>query len=107
MNNPVLGRLRGLNPFDTDAQRFESELRLTRQIIGKALEGGVLRKEDEAKYAAIMPNRGDTDAVAREKIEFIKRDIQNKLNVFIENQQQFGGQGVLQEDVINQAAGAL
>lgn len=96
-NNPILGRLRGLNPFDTDAQSFDSQLRLTRQIIGKALEGGVLRKEDEVKYTAILPNRGDTDAAALDKISFIKRDIQNKLDRFIQSQQQFNGAGVSSE----------
>jgi len=92
-NNPVIGRLRGLNPFDSDAQTFDSQLRLTRQIIGKALEGGVLRKEDEAKYSAILPNRGDTDASAVQKLELIQSDIQDKLDQFIQNQQQFGGGG--------------
>lgn len=99
-NNPVIGRLRGLNPFDTDAQAFDSQLRLTRQIIGKALEGGVLRKEDEAKYSAILPNRGDTDQAALAKLEFIRNDIGQKLQTFIQNQGQFGGGGTSLDDVL-------
>lgn len=98
VNNPILGRLRGLNPFDSEAQNFEGELALTRQIIGKALEGGVLRKEDEVKYATILPTRGDTDETAILKLDRIKSDIQNKLNLFIQNQQQFGGGGSTETD---------
>lgn len=40
-----------------------------KQIIGKGLEGGVLRKEDEIKYAKILPRIGDPPDVAAEKIK--------------------------------------
>ena len=101
-NNPVIGRLRGLNPFDTEAQSFDSQLRLTRQIIGKALEGGVLRKEDEAKYSAILPNAGDTDATAVQKLQTIQQDIQSKLDGYIQNQRIFGGGGGSLENALMQ-----
>lgn len=105
-NFPVLGRLRGLNPFDTESQAFDSQLRLTRQIIGKALEGGVLRKEDEAKYTAILPNRGDTDESALAKLEFIKNDIQQKLDQFMQNQSIYGGDGSLEDALLTVQGGA-
>jgi hypothetical protein len=101
-NNPVIGRLRGYNPFDTEAQSFDSQLRLTRQIIGKALEGGVLRKEDEAKYSAILPNAGDTDATAVQKLQTIQQDIQSKLDGYIRNQSVYGGGGSLEDTLIQQ-----
>ena len=44
-------------------------------MIGKALEGGVLRKEDEEKYKDILPTIGDTEAVALSKINGLEAAI--------------------------------
>lgn len=40
-----------------------------KQIIGKSLEGGVLRKEDEVKYTKILPTIGDPPDVAMAKVQ--------------------------------------
>ena len=90
-NNPVLGALRSKNPFDTEAKSLRAEIDRVKQVVGKALEGGVLRKEDEDKYKRILPTINDTDAVAAQKIAAIKSDLQNKLNTFYVNQNQFSG----------------
>lgn len=90
-NAPFLGGLRSLNPLDTEAKSLRAEIDRVKQVVGKALEGGVLRKEDEEKYARILPTIDDTDEVARRKIEAIRGDLQNKLNTFYANQQQFSG----------------
>ena len=89
-NNPIIGQLRGLNPLDTNAQTLQQQIAATKQIVGKALEGGVLRKEDEAKYAKILPTLGDTDVVAKAKIEQLYSLISQRLN---EYQSQLGGGG--------------
>ena len=42
-----------------------------KQVIGKALEGGVLRKEDEEKYNEILPTITDTAEVAIRKMQML------------------------------------
>lgn len=83
---PIAGRLRGANPYDTSAQGLQAKIDAVRQVVGKALEGGVLRKEDEAKYAKIMPTLSDTPEVIAEKIpmlsEMLKQDFENNLSAF-------------------------
>lgn len=82
VNNPIIGQLRGLNPYDTDAQNLQSQIGVVKQIVGKALEGGVLRKEDEVKYAKILPKLGDSDAVAQNKINQLYDLISQRLDLY-------------------------
>ena len=53
----------------SESKQQQAKIDLVKQIIGKALEGGVLRKEDEVKYAKILPTIGDPDSVAQAKID--------------------------------------
>lgn len=69
---PISGRARKVNPYDTRTQVFDAKMRATAQIVGKAMEGGVLRKEDEIKYRNMLPNINDTPAVALGKIQQVK-----------------------------------
>jgi len=81
-NNPIIGKIRSLNPLDTGAQTLQAKTNLVKQLIGKALEGGVLRKEDEVKYQKILPTLNDTDTVAQYKIQTIADDLQRKLQLY-------------------------
>lgn len=45
----------------------------TRQVVGKAMEGGVLRKEDEEKYKRILPTVNDRPDVAMQKIAQVRQ----------------------------------
>jgi hypothetical protein len=65
--SPYNAWFRTRNPLDTDAQAFVQYVAATKQIIGKALEGGVLRLEDEKKYDKILPKPGDTQDVLNKK----------------------------------------
>lgn len=67
-------KVKALNPFDTGAQQMNQLIATTKQIIGKGLEGGVLRAEDEVKYEKIIPKLGDTQPVLNAKMEQL-RDI--------------------------------
>lgn len=49
-----------------------------KQVIGKALEGGVLRKEDEYKYEKILPTIGDVAAVVTSKLDGLEQAITQK-----------------------------
>jgi hypothetical protein len=83
---PVGGRLRTLNPYDTDTQAFNSKMTAVAQIVGKAMEGGVLRKEDTIKYARMLPQISDTPEVAKRKIqnvmEMVKLQKQTKEELY-------------------------
>jgi hypothetical protein len=57
---------------------------LARQIIGKGLEGGVLRKEDEEKYKNILPTMTDTPDVAQSKLEQLDQLLTRDLGTYRE-----------------------
>jgi len=76
--SPIVGNLRSYNPWDTDVQSIQSQINATKQIVGKYLEGGVLRLEDEKKYEKILPKIGDTPEVAKAKVDQVKKLIQEK-----------------------------
>lgn len=52
-----------------DAKSRQAVIDRVKQVIGKALEGGVLRKEDEYKYEKILPTIGDVASVVKTKLE--------------------------------------
>lgn len=76
---PIRG-LRALNPFDP-ARKIQADVNRVKQTVGKALEGGVLRKEDEEKYKKILATLTDTPSTALYKVDAllssIQRDIEN------------------------------
>jgi hypothetical protein len=63
------------------AKELQAQIDLDRQKIGKALEGGVLRKEDEEKYKKILAEKWNTPELAYSKIRglviAISRDVRN------------------------------
>jgi len=61
--------------WGADAKSRNAVIARVKQVIGKALEGGVLRKEDEEKYKDILPTIGDTEAVALSKINGLEAAI--------------------------------
>jgi hypothetical protein len=64
---PLAG-LQGLNPY-SEARKAQANIDLVRQRVGKALEGGVLRKEDEEKYKKILSTLRDTPDTAVFKVD--------------------------------------
>jgi len=79
--DPIGGRVRGANPYDTEAQQTRAIVERASQVVGKALEGGVLRKEDEEKYRKQLPNINDSFAVAKSKAKKIR-------DMLVKNRQQ-------------------
>jgi len=69
---PVKGKVGRANPYNVEAQQIDSDLRRASQIVGKAMEGGVLRKEDEEKYRKMLPNLDDTPDVAQYKMQKVR-----------------------------------
>lgn len=54
------------------AKQKQASIDRVKQVIGKALEGGVLRKEDEIKYEKILPTIYDTPEVVASKLQGLK-----------------------------------
>lgn len=52
-----------------DAKKKQAVIDRVKQVIGKTLEGGVLRKEDELKYEKILPTISDPPDVAAAKLD--------------------------------------
>lgn len=80
---PLEGPIRSMIPWDKTGQKAKSTITLIKQIIGKGLEGGVLRKEDEYKYENILPKLGDTESTVRTKIELLQQTLNNKYNTLV------------------------
>lgn len=62
----------------------QAQIDRVKQIIGKGLEGGVLRKEDEVKYAKILPVIGDAPEVAAGKIRGLQQTLMDKRDALLD-----------------------
>ena len=86
----ISGNLRKLNPFDDTFKTQQASIDRIRQIVGKALEGGVLRKEDEDKYKKILPTMQDQPEVYRAKVAQLRNMIQTDMQSYLQMQQGYG-----------------
>lgn len=77
---PVRGRAGSLNPYNTDAQTVDAQMRTASQAFGKFMEGGVLRKEDEEKYRKMFPQLSDQPDVAKNKLALVRQQLIDKQN---------------------------
>jgi hypothetical protein len=67
------------------AKQRQAVIDRVKQVIGKALEGGVLRKEDEAKYEKILPTIGDAPQVAKVKIAGLRSALIQRRQRFVDS----------------------
>jgi hypothetical protein len=67
-----------LTGWGEDAKSRQAVIDRVKQVIGKALEGGVLRKEDEIKYEKILPTIGDVKSVVTSKLRGLEEAIGRK-----------------------------
>ena len=81
---PVAG-LAALNPY-SEARKVKADVDRVRQRVGKALEGGVLRKEDEEKYKLILATLTDEPSTAIYKIDGLIGNLEKDIELFIEEQ---------------------
>lgn len=80
---PVTGLAR-LNPW-SDSRNMQAIIDQAKQIIGKGLEGGVLKIEDEKKYAKILPTMNDTFEQVQFKLAEIEKTIRAKKGSLLNN----------------------
>jgi len=62
----------------TEAKQKQAVIDRVKQVIGKALEGGVLRKEDEYKYEKILPVISDVKGVVEAKLKGLETAIRQR-----------------------------
>ena len=94
-NTDKLGPIKGLaalNPWSS-SRKLQADVDRIRQTVGKALEGGVLRKEDEEKYKKILATLTDTPSTAIYKIDALISSIQRDIETY-KSLQQSGGRSL-------------
>lgn len=85
---PVSGLAR-FNPY-SNARQVQAEIDRVRQQVGKTLEGGVLRKEDEEKYKKILTTLADTPETAIYKIDSLIGSLERDIEIYKTLQQETG-----------------
>ncbi len=79
-----------LTGVGTSAKQKQAVIDRVKQVIGKALEGGVLRKEDEYKYTKILPTIGDSPAVVKSKLDGLEQALEDKRETFLSSLEDAG-----------------
>lgn len=74
-----------LTGIGANAKQRQAVIDRVKQVIGKALEGGVLRKEDEYKYEKILPTIGDPPDVAERKLDGLWEAIEKRRQTTLES----------------------
>lgn len=91
-NEQYIGPLAGfqaLSPY-SEARKAQADIDRVKQRVGKTLEGGVLRKEDEEKYKKILATLSDTPSTAIYKVDQMIEEMGRDLEIFIEEQRKAG-----------------
>lgn len=78
-----------LNPW-SEARQVQADVDRVRQTVGKALEGGVLRKEDEEKYKKILATLTDTPETAIYKIQALRDTLTRDIESYLSSQEASG-----------------
>ena len=97
-NEEFIGPIAGLakiNPY-SKARQVQADIDRVKQRVGKALEGGVLRKEDEDKYKKILAQITDTQETALYKVNQIIVDIEREIEAY-KNNYALAGYGVREQ----------
>lgn len=83
MFDPIKWLYYAANPYETWAQSVEDDLKRATQLVGKFMEGGVLRAEDEKKYAKMLPKLTDSYDVAQNKLAGVRKMLADKYNGYL------------------------
>lgn len=90
LQTPLAGQLAQRAGLFKGAAQLIPKIKLVKQKVGKALEGGVLRKEDEEKYRDILATPEDMPDVALGKIMGLADRLTEDLNIYLKTQGQGG-----------------
>ena len=96
-NKESFGPINGLaihapwdDPYMTTAKTINSLISIQRQKYGSAMEGGVLRAEDEKKYKEMFPKMTDPPDVAVNKYHVVRSDLINQINAELDGLKKSG-----------------
>ena len=81
---PVSGLLTK-SPLAVERRKIDDDLRRASQVVGRFMEGGVLRKEDEEKYRKMLPQITDVHEVAVDKLKGVKDLLVLKQQQFVDD----------------------
>lgn len=90
VTGPISGVLKGNNPYKRDAQMLKNQLDISRQKIGKLLEGGKLIGADEEKYKRMMPSLSDTPVTFMDKLRNIENELKADIQINMESKSAAG-----------------
>lgn len=82
---PIKGSFQAQNPFAHETQKVEDDLSRAAQVVGKYMEGGVLRLEDEKKYKKMLPTLSDTPDVAKNKLDGVMAMLKQKQQQYLDD----------------------
>lgn len=83
-NEGLFGAISGRVPFSTSRDKINAQLKMVSQLVGKFMEGGVLRKEDEEKYAKMLPQLTDLNTnVSLSKLKSVRDMLSMKYNGYL------------------------
>ena len=80
----IPGFVTELTGWGAEAKSRQAVLDQAKQVVGKAMEGGVLRKEDEAKYMKILPIINDPPDVAKAKLDNLRDVMAQDAEIYLE-----------------------
>lgn len=89
----LVGPIKGLAakyPYAISSKELQAIIDRVRQNVGKALEGGVLRKEDEEKYKRILPVITDPKEVALRKLDELEKTMKSNVDDYVYMQKMYG-----------------
>jgi hypothetical protein len=89
---PVKGYIKSMVP-GSPAAILSGKFALIKQVIGKQMEGGVLRKEDEAKYNEILLNISSNPDLALSQMKEIQTLLKNTERVYRDTEDSQGRRG--------------
>lgn len=91
-NPDAIGPIAGIASFNpySEVRQIKADMDRVRQRVGKALEGGVLRKEDEQKYKYILATVFDVPETAEYKLSQLIKDIERDIGLYKSNLAQGG-----------------
>ena len=78
ISGPFQGRLAAADPYNVKARSADAQIRAASQAFGRLMEGGVLRKEDEAKYYKMFPQLSDTPDIQANKLQIVRKMMADK-----------------------------
>lgn len=82
LHGPIVGLVRDLNPWDTDAQTLAKKVTAAVPTLARGVFGevGVLTNEDMKLYKSLLPNNRSNEAAAKALFEFLSQKLELAYN---------------------------